>query len=122
MSIQLSSLHQLKLYLDGVMKKAHHHSPNVTDVIPAIIGFIVTYADPSEIHVGSREGDMKNENWFCIADSDEWYYFCYNHDDQTIDMKEGSRQSPVIAKFDNRSTIFEIKSVFEKAWREAKAA
>lgn len=122
MAIQISSMHQFKMYIDGVMKKAHHHSPNVTDIIPVILGNILTYADPGEIHVGSREGDMKNEIWFCIHKTNEWYYLSYNHEDETIDMKQDGRQGNIIAKFNNQSQIFEIKAVFEKVWRQAKAA
>jgi hypothetical protein len=122
MSIQISSMHQWKMYLDGIMKKAHHHAPNVVDIIPTIIGNINIYADPNEIHVGSVQGEMKNVIWFCVADSEDWYYFRYDHDNQSIDMMYENRNGPVIARFDNQSTVFEIKAIFEKIWRQAKAA
>jgi hypothetical protein len=111
------SLVELKQYLDGVMKKAHHHSPNVCDIIPTIMGNVMIYADIDQIEVGVREGDMKNEMWIMV--SEYRYYLCYNHDDGTIDLKEDGRQGMVLAKFDNSSPIYMVKATFEKLWREA---
>ena len=122
MAIRLSNLHQLKMYLDGVMKKSHHHAGNVCDIIPTIIGNVLIYSDINQIHVGTREGDIKNEIWFCISNSDEWLYFGYNHENETIELREGGRQGRTIARFDNNTTPLMIKAVFEKFWKEAKAA
>lgn len=123
MARQIVSLVELKQYVDGVMKKAHHHSPNVCDIIPTLIGNIITYADIDQIEVGEREGDMKNEIWFCIPynSEDYYYYLGYNHEDETIDMKEDGRQGGVIAKFENNTPILMVKAVFEKLWKHIPA-
>lgn len=117
MTIEITSRHQWQMYLIGIIRKAHHHSPNVTDIIPTIAGNIDLYADQNSIEVGEREGKMKNEIWFRFIGDNQYYYFVYNHGDEMLDMKEGGRGGNIIAKFDNYSTPIMVKAVFEKLWR-----
>lgn len=121
MSRHIISLVEMSEYLEGVMKKAHHHSPNITEIIPVIIGNVLIYCDIDQIHVGEREGDMKNEMWFCIKGTENWFYLSYNHEDETIDMKEDGRQGNIIAKFENHTPPIMVKAIFEKEWRTINA-
>ena len=112
MPLQVDDISTLQQYLTGVVRRADHHADNVRYVVLPLIGSIVLFKNPDhEIKVLTSDGETKNVLWVHIGDSR--YAFSYDHRSKSIVMRRGSTQGPVLAHFDNTTTVPEILQAFE---------
>ena|ERR1035438_8017037 len=111
MPLQVDDVSTLQQYLADVVNRADHHADNVRYVVLPLIGAIVLFKSPDhEIKVLTQDGETKNVLWVHIRDSK--YAFSYDHHSESIVMKRGSTQGPVLAHFTNATTVPEILNVF----------
>lgn len=107
----ITTVDELQRYLGGVSERAEHHAGEVGEVVLAIAGAIVLFKDRgSELRVMAREGVAKNLMWVMIGG--ERYVFTYNHDNETVDVKEGTVRGAVIRSFDNRTPTADVITFF----------
>lgn len=111
MPLAVRDVDTLKSYIEGVMARSNHHAGNVRGAALALAGAIVWRKDDAdEIQVMERQGETKNVLWVRI--NGQRYAFSYNHDQQTIEMREGSTQGSVKHIFDDNTPTKDIHSVF----------
>jgi hypothetical protein len=112
MALQLDDVSTLQQYLAGVVRRADHHGDNVKFVVFPLIGAIVLFKNPdSEIKVLTHVGTTGNVLWVHIGASK--YAFSYQHSSESIVMKRGGIQGPILAQFTNAMSVPEIVNVFE---------
>lgn len=109
MAVTIQDIDILKEYLVGVLNRADHHASNVNEIALAIVGGII-WKQTGNIKVMSREGEMKNVLWLNVGDKK--YCFVYNHENEGIEVKEGSIQGNVIQIFNNKTGISSVKDFF----------
>jgi hypothetical protein len=86
------------------------HKPG--HVALALVGAIVLFKNPDRnIKVYERDGSTGNVLWVYIGDSR--YAFSYDHESDSIVLKEGSTHGQVLAHFTNATTTPEIERIFE---------
>lgn len=110
MPLQVNDVDMLKAYIEGVMNRAGHHAGNVDGVALALAGAIVWKKDADPIEVMEVAGDTKNVLW--VKFSSQRYAFSYNHTSQTIEVRRGSTQGPVVYSFSNASTYSDVIAAF----------
>lgn len=110
MPLQVNDVDALKAYIEGVMKRAKHHAGNVDGVAMALAGAIVWKKDAEPIEVMEIAGDTKNVLW--VKFGGKRYAFSYNHDAQTIEIRQGSTQGPVLHSFTNATPYADVISAF----------
>lgn len=106
---KVTDLQILQRYIQGVMERAEHHAGGVDEICLAIAGAII-WTKSGDIEVFEREGEMKNVLWVNI--DNKRYAFTYEHDTDSIDIKEGSTQGDVIISFTNENTAGDVKNFF----------
>ncbi|OWP79045.1 hypothetical protein [Flavobacterium oreochromis] len=109
MAIEIDSINSLQNYLNGVMNRADHHAKEVEGVSLALLGAIIWRAD-GEILVREYNGNPANMIWFHIQNNK--YVMTYNHNNQTIELKERTHTGTVITSFNNSTTYEEIIRIF----------
>jgi hypothetical protein len=94
------------------MERSDHHAENVGGAALALAGAIVWRSkdDAEEIEVMERQGDLKNVLWVKIGG--QRYAFSFNPDQQTIEMRQGSTQGPVLQIFSNDTPTSDIETIF----------
>ena len=94
MPLAVNDIDTLKRYVEGVMGRSKHHAGNVGGTALALAGAIVWRKDDAEeIEVMERQADLKNVLWVKI--SGQRYAFSYNHENRTIEMRQGNTQDAV---------------------------
>jgi hypothetical protein len=117
MAKEIVSIDELQRYLEGLYEKSEHHAWDITSIIYPLVGFIVLNKDKgTDISVFTREGEMKNVIWVWINGS--CYAFSYNHETGHIEIRLGTTRGKVKASISNKTTIEELKKLFEKLWYE----
>jgi hypothetical protein len=112
MPIQVDDITTLQNYLTGVCERADEHGENVQYVVIALAGAIVLYKDCDySIRAMSREGTTANVLWVRIGNSQ--YAFSYDHESQSVVLKNGTTHGEVLAHFTNATTIPEILEIFD---------
>lgn len=110
MSIQLKTATTLHRYADRVVDRSNHHAVKVLAVFPALLGYIMTYADPGSIKVRETLGETANMGWAIFGG--RRIAFVYNHKLHTIEAREGTLRGTVLQSFDNRTTLRSLQSFF----------
>jgi hypothetical protein len=110
MAKKAEALDVLSQYIRGVLRRAEHHAGAVDAIVLTIAGAVLWRKDPDPIEVFEREGNIRNALWVHI--SGQRYALSYNHDSETIEIREGSTQGQVLASFDNSSSPAEVKKFF----------
>jgi len=110
MATQVDTIQSLKNYFELVMGKADHHAHNVNEVSLAIVGAIIWKAESDSIQFLTRDGESKNVLWAVF--SGQKLCFVYNHNNQSIDVKERTLQGAVIKRFTNADSPADIKQWF----------
>ena len=108
----IDSILVLKEYVSGVIDKAEHHANNVEEVCLALAGAIIWKKDAPNIRILERKGEMKNVIWVQIKGKQ--YAFSYNHEIESIEMREETTHGNAIGSFNNSTTNKEIKEFFKK--------
>ncbi len=106
----VSNLELLQEYVRGVLDRAGHHALNVNEVCLAIAGAIL-WVSEEDLEVMTRNGEMKNVLWLRV--NGQRYAISYNHEDQCIDVREGTTQGRILQHFTNASTSGQVKTFFE---------
>lgn len=112
MAITVQTLETLHQYICGVMDRADHHAPNVDEISLALIGAVVWKITDADVQVKEYAGSPANILWMDI--NDRRYVLAYNHNDETIELRDSTIKGDVIASFDNSTPISEIKDVFNE--------
>ena len=111
MSIKVQSIEQLQRYFAGVVTRSHH-APGVNEIIYPILGLIVLKLDPnSEIEVRSYSDAPGNMLWVHINGTR--YAFRYDHDDDTIEIRNNNYKGAILHRINNHSTISDLKTIFD---------
>lgn len=110
MAITIQNIEILREYLTGVLDRANHHAQNVNEIALAIAGGII-WKTTNNIKVLSRDGEMKNVLWLQV--DHRTLCFVYNHNNLSIEVREGSIQGNVIESFNNKTLLSSVKSFFE---------
>ncbi len=105
---QVRTLHD---YVCGVMDRASHHAGNARDICLAIAGGVIWRCD-GELKVYEREGQITNAMWFEVAG--QRYAISYRHDPPQVEIREGSMQGQVLARFDNSNSVGQVCQFFEQ--------
>lgn len=110
MKTDVNEINTLRTYLDGVASRANHHAHNVQDVAPAIAGHIIANKDNDPIKIHTVSGDLKNALWVKIRGKD--YFFRYDHDTETIQIKDGNNRGTLRHSIDNNTTHAQLTQIF----------
>jgi hypothetical protein len=93
------------------MGRSKHHAGNVGGAALALVGAIVWRKDDADkIEVFERQGTPGNVLWVKV--SGKRYAFSFNHENQTIEMRESSTQGPVLHSFTNSTPTNDIEVIF----------
>lgn len=115
MPLELTEVEQLRDYLCGVMDRAEHHAGDVHEVVLTIAGAIIWCKDEAPLEALLRQGETKNVIWVVIGG--RRYAFSYNHDAETIEMREGSTQGEILRSFTNADSASEVREYFSSLKR-----
>ncbi len=110
MALSVNTLNLLNQYITGVMERAEHHAPNVDEIALAIVGAIIWKVTDEDIQVKTYSGQMANVLWMTI--NVNRYALVYNHENETIEIREGSIRGNALYEFTNATPIIEIKQAF----------
>lgn len=100
----------LRDYIRGVMERSEHHADRVSEVAVTLAGAIIWRKDDANIEVFEREGSMANVLWVHIGGTR--YAFSYDHNTETIEMRQNSTHGEVLHSFSNSTSAREIKEIF----------
>jgi hypothetical protein len=113
MPIRVDSVETLKRYFSGVVERANHHAPNVSDIIYKLLGIIIIKMDDStsiEVRRGAEVDATGNILW--VISNGTRYAFRYEHGDGTIEIRQGSNSGPLLLKIDNSTPTATIMTAF----------
>ena len=113
MAKKITTLKELKDYLNGVTKRAEHHAQNVDKITDYLMGHLIRIKDDEhDMEVMEVEGQTANVLWVHIRG--KRYAFSYNHEKVTIEIREKTVRGQVIESFDNSTDLESIKQFFER--------
>ena len=110
MPLELTQVQQIREYLRGVMDRAVHHAGNVDEIALAIAGAVIWRMDDNPLEVFAREGQIKNVLWVRI--DGQRLAFSYNHEEETIEVREGTTQGRVLRSFSNNNSAGDVVEFF----------
>ena len=108
MPISIDDVSALRDYIGGVMGRAAHHAGKVEAIGLAVIGGVLWRAD--DLEVRSQNGQMKNVLWFTVEGNR--YALSYNHEAETIEVRDRTTQGDTIRSFDNSTPVGDVKDFF----------
>ena len=111
MALPVTDIATLQKYIEGVMDRAEHHGRDVRDVVLTLVGAIIWKKDPDPIKVMTHKGETKNVLWVRI--SGKRYALSYNHEDASIEIREGSTQGDALHSFDNTTSAEQVRQVID---------
>jgi hypothetical protein len=112
MARNIHSVDEFRSYLSGVMERANHHGQNVNAVLLSLAGAVALFKDPHvPLEVKTRDGDTKNILWASIRGTR--YAFCYNHHDQSVEIRLENFRGPVQHTFTNHTPPGEVLAVMQ---------
>lgn len=101
----------LQEYFKGVILRANHHAQNVVDIAYSLLGIIVCYKDENaDIQVLEQGGETKNVLWVNIKG--KRYAFSYNHNTQSIEIRDENLKGAVLLSVNNSTAISDIVDFF----------
>jgi hypothetical protein len=111
MPLPVKDIDVLKEYLKGVMGRADHHARGVQEIALALAGAIVWRKDDGkDIEVMIQDGDTKNVLWVFIEG--QRYAFSFNHDAESIEMRQNTTRGAVLHSFSNRTPLSTVLDTF----------
>jgi len=105
----LSTEKEINSFLIEKIEKAGHHAQNVKYVVPALWGFVQTFAKNPCVKF-EEDVPYGNLAWFTINGTP--YCLAYNHNTFMIELRNRSQKGNAIKSFDNTTTNEEIFSTF----------
>jgi Integron cassette protein VCH_CASS1 chain len=110
MSIKIDSIGILKKYFDGVLGRADHHAQEVEEVALTLMGAVIWKSKEDTIEVRSVGEKTGNMLWF--ETDNGRYAFRYEHSNQTIELRNGNSNGPIIRTFNNQVNAGEVYTTF----------
>jgi hypothetical protein len=113
MPLRVDSVEILKRYFSGVVERANHHAPNVSDIIYKLLGIIIIKMDQNtsiEVRRGADVDATGNILW--VISNGTRYAFRYEHADGTIEIRRGSYSGPLVLKIDNSTPTSTVIASF----------
>jgi len=108
MALTTNTIKEFQDYLGGVVARASHHAPNVTECIYVLAGLIILKG--TDIKVREYNGQPANMLWVTI--NSKQYAFRYEHNNGTIEIRDGGQNSPILHAIDNSKTTKDIMTIF----------
>ncbi|NIG54559.1 hypothetical protein [Chitinophaga sp. Cy-1792] len=108
MPIKVDSVEMLRQYFQGVVDRANHHAQNVDDVIYGLLGIIILRKDPNTNIEVKSTGNGATGNILWLQSRGRRLALRYEHEDHTIEIREGSYKGPMVLKIDNATTTQQI--------------
>ncbi len=112
MALTIDTLRRLNEYITGVMDRADHHGQSVNEIALAIAGAIIWKDTDEDVQVRTYSGQTANVLWMTIRGNR--YALAYNHQNETIELRERTIQGQVIASITNTRPISELKRIFNQ--------
>lgn len=110
MAKKIVDIDVLSDYLRGVVSRANHHAQNVNSVALVIAGAIIWAKDSEPIEVLAIDGEMKNVLWVKI--NGRRFAFSYDHEFETIEMRENSTRGDPLFSFSDSDSLVTIHRAF----------
>ena len=111
-STAVTEVEELREYIKSVMARADHHARNVNEITLALAGAILWRKDDAEpIEVMAHGTETKNVLWVQI--NGKRYAFSYNHDEDQIEMRQGSTHGRTLHQFSNATPLKDLTSIFK---------
>jgi Integron cassette protein VCH_CASS1 chain len=110
MPLEMTQVQQFREYLQGVMDRAEHHAGNVDEIALAVAGAVIWRMDDGPLEAFTREGQTKNVLWARI--NGRRFAFSYNHEEETIEVREGTTQGHVVRSFSNDDSAGDVAVFF----------
>lgn len=112
MSAFIKDISQLHDYLKGVMERAEHHAPEVSEIVLALAGGVIASLNGGTIQVYTYKGSPANIVWVTV--NNKRYCFKYNHEDKEIVVCHNSCKEQPFRTFTNSSPISEVKTFCQR--------
>jgi hypothetical protein len=110
MAITASDVQTLHRYAEGVMGRAEHHAGKVKGAALALLGGIIWRGEPGTIEIKQYNGGLANVLWVTISATR--YAFAYNHDKESIEIRDRTQSGPALHTFSNQTPLADIEAVF----------
>jgi hypothetical protein len=104
--ITINSIGDVQSYLRRIRVKSDHHANNVRDLIERLSCAVFTKYPKAMVR--EYMGQMGNILYIVGENTNKKYYFKYNHDEQSIDIRENSPYGTLIKRFTNNTPSLEI--------------
>lgn len=109
----LTDIDTLQEYISGVIRRAEHHANNVDEICLTVAGAVIAHKDRgTNLEVRQYGGRMANVLWAWINGTR--YAITYNHEDESIDVKEATLQGRAVCSFTNANTADQVKRAFAR--------
>ena len=100
----------LKDYTSRVIQRADHHGQEVADVIPSLVGYVDTYADPGSISHRRYKGELANVTTATFGGRKVVFTYC--HQRRVIVARDGSLKGPELGAFNNLTSQPALRNFF----------
>lgn len=111
MAQSFTGIDALRQYLTGVVDRASHHAPNITEVIGHLAVALVLNHDPGSLEYREYGGNPTNILRFTLRGTR--YSLAYNHQHGgRIEAREGSDTGRPREFFTNGDTLADVLSKF----------
>jgi hypothetical protein len=105
MAKHLTTIADLRMYLEGVLERAGDHRQNSRDVILTLAGYLFITADPNP-------GIMATGNVLWAHFHGRRHVFTYGHDQGSgVVIRRDSTHGRMVAALDNRTTTAQVKAI-----------
>jgi hypothetical protein len=111
MPLQVDDLRLLEEYLGGVLDRSEHHAKTVGAIALALVGAVLWRKDDVPLEVKTYAGKTANILWVHIGG--RRYALAYNHQAETIELRDRTQSGDVIASFTNSTPVSEVRRVFK---------
>lgn len=116
MPIPLLAVDHLQRYFTQVVERAEHHAEDVSEVLPMLAGVLIMCKDPgTNLEAHNYRGVAANALHVTIGG--QRFALSYDHDQHAIAVKEGSFRGPLLAMFDNSTSLEGIYRVLRPSRR-----
>jgi hypothetical protein len=112
MAIAINRLADLQSYATGVLGRADHHARNVADVLPTLLGLLVTYADPGTLRAREQHGQARNVLWAEFGG--RRHVFTYDHTHGEVVVRQDSLQGDEVARVDNTTPTNVMRAILSR--------
>jgi hypothetical protein len=118
---KITKISELKRYLREMIKTGRpgrdtYHAGMVDKVVLSAVGHLVLFADDDSIEIAERtkNGNTYGVNliWFTVAGKQ--YAIVYSSTNKRIEIRDRTRQGPIMGHFDNATTSAQIMNLFDQ--------